>query len=140
MKKAIVVVIGVILVLLSVFLVCSLPGCGGVMLINDTKTVNPANSGCGTADFANEAKNQAQEQGTYSSDENTTKDSKVEEGTKDPNVDSIGATIQSADKGNPDVDSTGVTIQSQSVDSSEVDSSDQISTLPLEDGQKAVVD
>lgn len=130
----IVVVIGVILVLLSVFLVCSLPGCGGVMLINDTKTVNPANSGCGTADFANEAKKQAQEQGTYSSDENTTKDSRVEQGTKDPNVDSIGATIQSADKEDPDVDSTGVTIQSQSADES------GISTLPMEDGQKSVVD
>lgn len=135
MKKVILVVIGVTVVLVSVLLVCSLPGCGGTMLINETKTVNPANSGCGTADFANEAKRQAQEQGTYNSDENTTKDSRVEQGTKDPNVDSIGATIQSADKGDPDVDSTGVTIQSQSVDSS-----DQISTLPLEDGQKPVVD
>lgn len=135
MKKVIVVVIGVTLVLISVLLVCSLPGCGGTMLINDAKPVNPANSGCGTADFANEAKKQAQEQGTDSKDESTTKDSKVEEGTKDPNVDSIGATIQSADKGDPDVDSTGVTIQSQSSDSS-----DQISTLPLEDGQKPVVD
>lgn len=131
MKKAVVVT----LVLLSVLSVCSLTGCGGTMLINDSKPVNPANSGCGTADFANEAKKQAQEQGTDSSDEGTTKDSKVEEGTKDPNVDSIGATIQSADKGDPDVDSTGVTIQSQSSDSS-----DQISTLPLEDGQKPVVD
>lgn len=130
----ILVVIGVTVVLVSVLLVCSLPGCGGTMLINETKTVNPANSGCGTADFANEAKRQAQKQGTYN-DENTTKDSKVEEGTKDPNVDSIGATIQSADKEDPDVDSTGVTIQSQSADSS-----DQISTLPLEDGQKPVVD
>lgn len=128
MKKAIVVT----LVFLSV---CSLIGCGGTMLINDVKPVNPANSGCGTADFANKAKKQAQEQGTYSPDENTTRDSKVEEGTKDPNVDSIGATIQSADKGNPGVDSTGVTIQSQSSDSS-----DQISTLPLTDGQKPVVD
>lgn len=120
MKKAIVVT----LVFLSV---CSLTGCGDTMLINDVKPVNPANSGCGTADFANKAKKQAQEQGTYSPDENTTRDSKVEEGTKDP----IGATIQSADKGNPDVDSTGATIQSQSSDSS-----DQISTLPLTDGQK----
>lgn len=136
MKKAVVVT----LVFLSVFSVCSLTGCGGTMLINDAKPVNPANSGCGTADFANEAKKQAQVQGTDSSDESTTKDSKVEEGTKDPNVDSIGATIQSADKGDPDVDSTGVTIQSQSADSSEAGSSDQISTLPLEDGQKAVVD
>lgn len=128
MKKAIVVT----LVFLSVLSVCSLTGCGGTMLINDVK---PVNSGCGTADFANEAKKQAQEQGTYNSDENTTKDSKVEQGTKDPNVDSIGATIQSADKGNPNVDSTGVTIQFQSSDSS-----DQISTLPMEDGQKPVVD
>ena len=84
------------------------------MLIKDAKPVNPANSGCGTADFANEAKKQAQEQGTSE----LSKDSEAEDYVK-----------------SSDVDSTGVTIQSQSADSS-----DQISTLPLEDGQKAVVD
>lgn len=123
----IVVVIGVTLVLVSVLLVCSLPGCGGTMLINETKTVNPANSGCGTADFANEAKRQAQEQGTDSKDSK----SSLDEGTSDISKDSEAEDYVKSS----DVDSTGVTIQSQSADSS-----DQISTLPLEDGQKPVVD
>lgn len=120
MKKAVVVT----LVFLSVFSVCSLTGCGGTMLINDAKPVNPANSGCGTADFANEAKKQAQEQGTDSKDS-------LDEGTSDLSKDSEAEDYVKSS----DVDSTGVTIQSQSSDSS-----DQISTLPLEDGQKPVVD
>lgn len=129
----ILVVIGVTLVLVSVLLVCSLPGCGGTMLIKDATPSQATNSGCGTADFANERKEQtqAQEDGTVQED---SKDSKnpLEEGTSDFSVDDY---VRSSD-----VDSTGVTIQSQSADSAEAGSSDQISTLPLEDGQKAVVD
>lgn len=124
MKKAVVVT----LVFLSVFSVCSLTGCGGTMLIKDSTPSQATNSGCGTADFANERKEQtqAQEDGTVQEDSKDSKSS-LDEGTSDLSVDDY---VKSSD-----VDSTGVTIQSQSADSS-----DQISTLPLEDGQKAVVD
>lgn len=124
MKKATVVT----LVLLSVLSVCSLTGCGGTMLIKDATPSQATNSGCGTADFANERKEQtqAQEDGTVQEDNKDSKSS-LEEGTSDLSVDDY---VKSSD-----VDSTGVTIQSQSMDDS-----DQISTLPMTDEQKPVVD
>ena len=117
MKKATVVT----LVLLSVLSVCSLTGCGGTMLIKDVTPSQATNSGCGTADFANESKRQAQEDGTAQ------ENSKGSKGTSDLSVDDYAKSS--------DVDSTGVTIQSQSMDDS-----DQISTLPMTDEQKPVVD
>lgn len=124
MKKATVVT----LVLLSVLSVCSLTGCGGTMLIKDATPSQATNSGCGTADFANERKEQtqAQEDGTIQEDSKDSKSS-LDEGTSDLSVDDY---VKSSD-----VDSTGVTIQSQSMDDS-----DQISTLPMTDEKKPVAD
>ena len=130
MKKATVVT----LVLLSGLSVCSLTGCGGVMLIKDATPNQATNSGCGTADFANESKRQAQEDGTVQDDSKDSKSS-LEEDTSDLSVDDY---VKSSD-----VDSTGVTIQSQSMDDSDqqsTDDSDQISTLPMTDEQKPVAD
>lgn len=128
MKRATVVT----LVLLSVLSVCSLTGCGGVMLIKDATPRQATNSGCGTADFANESKRQmqAQEDGAVQED---SKDSKgtLEEDTSDLNKDSESDDYVKSS----DVDSIGATIQSQSMDDS-----DQISTLPMTDEQKPVVD
>lgn len=126
MKKVTVVT----LVLLSVLSVCSLTGCGGVMLIKDATPNQATNSGCGTADFANESKRQAQEDGTVQED---SKDSKgtLEEDTSDFSKDSESDDYVKSS----DVDSIGATIQSQSMDDS-----DQISTLPMTDEQKPVVD